>query len=144
MVSVVAGTGWLYILRELHFPASGPLLDGALPLQQLAGGASQPLSRMLAAWLPAGLALGVTLAALIRIPRVLRVALVVPSSALLLIAANAVSDSIAQNDPLKQHISSSLDRSGVWLAVGLLALGTLIATPWWARRSGGAAGASRR
>jgi hypothetical protein len=144
VVSVVAGTGWLYLLRDLHFPASGPLLDGALPLQQLAGGASQPLSRMLAAWLPAGVALGVTLAALTRIPRPLRVALVAPVAAALLLVANAVSDAIAQNNPVGQHISSSLTRSGVWLAVGLLALGTLIAPPWWARRSDAAAGASRR
>lgn len=144
MVSVVAGTGWLYILRDLHFPASGPLLDGALPLQQLAGGASQPLSRMLVAWLPAGLALGVTLATLTRIPRPSRAALVVATAAAMLLVANAVSDAITQNNAVREHISSSLNRSGIWLAVGLLALGTLIAPPWWARRSGAAAGASRR
>ncbi|HET8672411.1 MAG TPA: hypothetical protein VFL87_02150 [Thermoleophilaceae bacterium] len=143
-MGVVAGTGWLYMLRDLHFPASGPMLDGALPLQQLAGGASQPLSRMLVAWLPAGLALGVTLVGLTRIPRMVRVALVIPSSALLLLVANAVSDAITQNNAVNQHISSSFTRSGIWLAVGLLALGTLIAPPWWARRSGAAAGASRQ
>ena len=38
LVAVAAGTGWLYLLRELHVLTLGPRLGGALPLQQLAGG----------------------------------------------------------------------------------------------------------
>src|SRR4051794_5622523 len=49
--AVVAGTGWLYLLRHTSVLAVGPSFRGALPLQQLAGGSAQPLGRMAAAWI---------------------------------------------------------------------------------------------
>jgi hypothetical protein len=141
-VAVVAGTGWLYLLRDFHGLAFGPRLDGALPLQQLAGGSAQPLPRMIVAWLPAGLALGAALRALTRLRLPARAAFTVVGGAFLLLAASAISDAVAENDPLSGHISAAFSRGGVWLAVALLGTGVLIAPPWSARPPGGAVAAT--
>ena len=108
----------------------GPRLDGALPLQQLAGGDAQPLVRMLVAWLPAGVAAGFALDALTGLSRPLRVAVASLVSAALLPAAAAISDSIAQNDAVRAHVSAAFSLGAVWLAVGLMALGVVIAPRW--------------
>jgi len=105
-------------------------VTGALPLQQLAGGDAQPLLRMVVAWLPAGIAVGVALGALTRMSRPARAALTALVSAVLLLAASAVSDAIAQNDAVHEHVSAAFSRQAIWLAVGLLTLGTLIAPRW--------------
>lgn len=139
---MAAGTGWLYLLRDLHVPGVGPNFEGALPLQQLAGGSAQPFSRMLLAWLPAGLALGITLAAVTRAPRAIRAGFTFVVGGILLLAASAISDAIAQNEPVSSHIGPAFSRGGVWLALVLLSAGVLIAPPSWARRPGAAAGAS--
>jgi hypothetical protein len=135
---VVVGTGWLYLLRELHGLAVGPAFSGALPLQQLAGGDAQPLGRMVVAWLPTGVALGLVLGTATRMSRPVRGAFAAAGSALLLLFASAVSDAVAQNDAVRHHISSSLSRNGIWLAAALVTLGVLIAPPW-ARRGEAAA-----
>ena len=139
VVAVVAGTGWLYLLREFHGLAAGPRFDGALPLQQLARGDAQPLLRMIVAWLPAGLALGASLGLLTRLPRLIRAAVTAFGSAVLLLLASAVSDAIAENDSVSTHVSNAFSRDGVWLAVGLVACGVLIAPPWSARDRGAGA-----
>ena len=133
VIAVVAGTGWLYLLREFHGLAAGPRFDGALPLQRLARGDAQPLLRMIVAWLPAGLALGASLAVLTRLPRWGRVLCAAFGSAVLLLLASAVSDAIAENDSVGSHVSNAFSRDGVWLAVGLVALGVLIAPAWSGR-----------
>lgn len=54
---VLAGTGWLYMLRGLGWLGFGPRIGDALPLLQLAGFDGQPLARVLVAWaLTGGLA----------------------------------------------------------------------------------------
>jgi hypothetical protein len=142
LVVTGAGTGWLYLLRDRHVLRSGPLVHGALPLQQLAGGDAQPLIRMVVAWLPAGIAAGVALGALTRLPRALRAAATAIAGAVLLLAASAISDSIAQNDAVSGHVSAAFSNQAVWVAVVLLAAGALIAPPW-ARGPGAVAAASR-
>jgi hypothetical protein len=127
IAAVCAGTGWVYLLRQGHDLGVGPSVNGALPLQQLAGGEAQPLVRMVVAWLPTGVALGF---ALTRLSRPARAALTTIVSAALLLAASAVSDSIAQNDAVHQHVSAAFSRQAIWLAVALLALGALIAPRW--------------
>jgi hypothetical protein len=129
-VAVCAGTGWVYLLRQGHDLGLGPSVKGALPLQQLAGGDAQPLLRMVVAWLPAGVAVGVALGALTRLSRPARAALTAVVSAALLLAASAISDSIAQNDAIREHVSAAFSRQAIWLAVGLLTLGALIAPRW--------------
>lgn len=58
---LLAGMGWLYVLRSLGWLASGPRVADALPLLQLAGGDGQPLVRVLVAWALAGVLAGVAL-----------------------------------------------------------------------------------
>src|SRR4051794_36094664 len=123
VVAVAAGTGWLYLLRDVHGLGAGPRLQGALPLQQLAGGDAQPLARMIVAWLPAGLALGLALRALTRLPRWGRTAFAAFGAAVLLLANAAVSDAIAQNERVGAHLSGAFSLPGVWMAVALVALG---------------------
>lgn len=141
LVAVAAGTGWVYLMRELHVLTLGPRLGGALPLQQLAGGDAEPLIRMTVAWLPAGVAAGIALGALTRLPRIARALVAGVVSLALLILASALSDSIAQNDGMREHISAALSRSAIWFALALLVAGVLIAPPW-ARRPDPEAAAS--
>ncbi|MGZ4203229.1 MAG: hypothetical protein ACXVRH_14375 [Thermoleophilaceae bacterium] len=130
LLAVATGTGWVYLLRELHVLALGPRLDGALPLQQLAGGDAEPLIRMVVAWLPAGVAAGLALDALTPLTRLGRAALAALLSAAMLIVASAVSDSIAQNDAVHTHLSAAASQGAVWLAAGLIGLGVVIAPRW--------------
>jgi hypothetical protein len=144
VIAVVAGTGWLYLLRSFHGLGVGPRFDGALPLQQLARGDAQPLLRMMVAWLPAGLALGASLGVLTRWRRPTRIAFALLAAALLLLVASAVSDAIAENDSVGNHISNAFSRDGVWVAVGILGVGVLIAPPWSGRVRDPEAAAIRR
>jgi hypothetical protein len=136
VVAVFAGTGWLYLMRHTRWLAVGPRFPGALPLQQLAGGSAQPLGRMLAAWLPAGLALGMALAWLTRLPRWARALIAALGGILLLPSASVVSDAVAQNESIASHIRGGATRPGVWLAVALLTAGVLAAPPWRLARGG--------
>jgi hypothetical protein len=131
--AVVAGTGWLYLMRHTSVLAVGPSFRGALPLQQLAGGSAQPLGRMAAAWIPAGLALGMSLAWITGLPRWARAAIAALGAIVLLPPASVVSDAIAQNEPLASHIRGGATRPGVWLAIALLVAGVLAAPPWRTR-----------
>ena len=97
---------------------------------------------MLVAWLPTGVAAGVALDALTRLSRPVRSAMIAVVGAALLLAASAISDSIAQNDAIREHVSAAFSHQAIWLAVGLLALGSLIA-PRWARAPDATEAASR-
>ncbi len=130
VAAVTAGTGWLYILRHDHALALGPRFHGALPLQQLAGGDAQRLGRIAAAWVPAGLVLGLALAVLTRLPRYGRAAIAALGGIVILLPASAFSDALAQNDPVSAHIPSGFTRPGVWLSIALFVVGVLAAPPW--------------
>ena len=56
VVAIAAGIGWLYVLEKAHVLGLGPRMSGALPLEELASRGAQPLTRMAAAWIPAGIA----------------------------------------------------------------------------------------
>lgn len=60
-VGLLAGIGWLYLLRGLHWLGVGPRVGDSLPLLQLANFDGQPLLRVLVAWLLAGALTGVAL-----------------------------------------------------------------------------------
>jgi hypothetical protein len=143
IVVVAAGIGWVYVMRQLHVLSLGPRLDGALPLQQLAGGDDQPLIRLIAAWLPAGVVAGVVLVRLARLTGALLASLAAAVSAAVLLADFAISSSIAQNDRVRQHVSAAFSQDSIWLAVALIALGVLIASPPRALRRVAAEVASR-
>jgi hypothetical protein len=124
---VLAATGWLYLLRDVGGLAAGPRIAGALPLQQLAGGDAQPLSRVVLAWLPAGMVAGLLVAWLTHLRAASRALLVAVVAAALLVGAGAAQDAIAISDPVGPHISPQLHRAGNWAAVVLLVIGSLLA-----------------
>jgi hypothetical protein len=126
--SVAAGVGVLYLLRGADVLGFGPPVRGALPLQQLAGGAAQPLSRLALAWVPAGLVAGLALGRLTQLRAAARLAVAAGISAVMLLAAGAVSDAVAVSDPVRTHLSAQLTRAGTLVAVGLF-VGAALVTP---------------
>ena len=61
VAGLLAGTGWLYVLRGLHWLIIGPRIGDSLPLLQLAAADGQPLVRVVLAWALAGVLAGVAL-----------------------------------------------------------------------------------
>jgi hypothetical protein len=94
LAALLAGTGWLYVLRGLHWFTIGPRLSDSLPLLQLAGFDGQPLVRVVIAWLLAGVLAGV---ALIRVPRLRRSLFAGVLCLLVLLLAAQVSYALARN-----------------------------------------------
>jgi len=134
VLSIPAGIGFLYFLRHSGVLAVGPDVHGALPLQQLAGGETQPLGRVLPAWLSAGLVAGLALGRLVRARLLVALVILGLGSTLLLLAAGAGADTVAISDNLGPHLLPQLSRPGTWVAVGLLLLGAAPSL-WLARRS---------
>lgn len=127
LLGVVAGVGWLYLIRNSGRLGSGPNVSGALPLQQLAGNATQPLVRMLAAWIPVGLATGWALGRLVGVSRAPRAVTVALLALLALGAAGAASDAIAVNQRFSDHVSHQLSSPGIWIAALLLTAAAVVA-----------------
>jgi hypothetical protein len=126
LVVTLAGVGWLYLLRAAHLLGVGPRLSEALPLQRLAGSDSQPLARLVAAWLPAGLVAGVALRALGARRRVWRAMAAGLPCAVLLLLFGAAADAITETDPLGAHLAAQPQRLAIWLAVALVAVGAAL------------------
>jgi CubicO group peptidase (beta-lactamase class C family)/enterochelin esterase-like enzyme len=112
LISVLSAIGLLYGMRQLRLFALGPRVPDALPLLQLAGFASQPLSRVMAAALLAGLAPGVALA---RVPRGRRVLLVGVCSLLLLLIDSDASYALAHNLRFSRILLGRMPGPGPWL-----------------------------
>ena len=123
--SVFAGVGLAYLLRGAGGLALGPRVAGALPLQQLAGGESQPLLRLAVAWLCAGAVAGLALASLTRSRLATRTTGAAVLAWVLLLAAGAVADAVAISDPIGPHIAPQLSRAGTWIATGLFCAAVL-------------------
>jgi hypothetical protein len=122
-VSLVAGLGWLYVLRGLGWLPVGPRLADALPLLQLAGNDGQPLARVAAAWMPVGIVAGLAMRSA---PRVCRAALGgLLGSALLFIGSEA-SFAVARNLSLNQAIASRRPGLGAWVEALLFGVGCAI------------------
>ena len=126
IVAVLAGIGWLYLLRDAGVLAGGPALAEALPLQRLAGDAAQPLGRIVVAWLPTGAVAGALLVRAGFARRGLRAALLFAGAAALLILLSGVSDAITESDPLASHMGAQPGRVAIWTAAALLALGAAV------------------
>jgi hypothetical protein len=114
----------------------GPKVAGALPLQQLAGGAAQPLLRLVVAWVPAGVMAGLALRSGTKLSRGRRAALFALLAWLLLVMAGAASDAAAVSASVASHVPAQLTRAATWLAAALMASGVLLAGRWPARRRG--------
>jgi hypothetical protein len=126
-LAVVAGLGWLYLLRGVAALALGPDVRGALPLEQLAHHDGQPLARLVAAWVPAGAAAGAALAAGTRRSSVARALAVGFVGWLVLVLSGAGSDAAAISASVPSHLAPQLTRPGTWSAAVLLFTGALAA-----------------
>ena len=135
LAAVAGGIGWLYALRHAGALRIGPHLKDALPLQRLAGGAAQPLGRMVVAWLPAGLAAGIGVGLVSRLRRPARGLLVFVLALAMVLAVTAASDSLTHNEPLRHHLREQPHRAATWVAAGLMALGALL-VPMMGRGAG--------
>jgi hypothetical protein len=127
IVATAVGLGWLYLLRESRLLDTGPSLAGALPLQRLAHGDAQPLGRLTAAWVPAGVVAGLALGALTALPRVLRAAAVGLGAWVVLVLTAAASVAVTESERFGPHLVSEPRRAAPWIAAGLVAAGSLIA-----------------
>lgn len=126
VAGLLAGAGWLYVLRGLGWLGLGPRVGDALPLLQLAGTDGQPLLRVLTAWLLAGLVTGVALIMLSPPPRALVTLLL--GLALLLLGAQAAY-ALARNLPLGAVLFAHDPGLGPVLEAVLLAAGALLPRP---------------
>jgi len=143
LLGVVAGVGWLYTLRHAGILGHGPKVNGALPLQQLAGSDTQPAGRMIVAWAPVALATGLALAWSARLPRLARTAVAGLGAVVLLWLAGAESDAIAINQSFSDHVSQQSHRTGLWVASAIMAAGALVVPSRLPGRWGGTADAGR-
>lgn len=126
LLVTAGGIGWLYTLRRVGLLDAGPRLAEALPLQRLAGGAAQPVMRLVCAWLPAGVVAGLALRAVgFRRPWT-RAAWAFAGTLVLLLAVGAVADAVTASDPLTRHIGAQPQRLATWLGAGLVAAGAAL------------------
>jgi hypothetical protein len=127
VLSVAAGLGWLYLLSKLHAFDFGPRQSGALPLEELASQGSQPLGRMVVAWLPAGAAATLALTWVARVSTAWAPVGVALVAAPTLYLTTAGSEALTHNEPFGDHLGPALEQSGLWSALVLIVLGSLLA-----------------
>ena len=136
LLALCGGIGWLYLLRHTTTLDAGPKLRGALPLEELAGEGAQPLLRMAVAWLPAGFVAGLALSLTVK-----RRWLIVLTTSLLafvlIFSTTAGSEAASHNLRFVAHLVPTLQHPGVWVAVGLIAIGALLAALVTRRGSSG-------
>ena len=123
---VVAGVGWLYLLRDVGALAAGPRVPEALPLQRLAHADAQPLVRLLAAWLPAGLVAGAVLRALGAVERGPRVVIAGAFTVVVLHVTGALLDSITAGVSMGRHLADQPGRPATWVPALLVAAGAAL------------------
>jgi hypothetical protein len=126
IAAVAGGIGWLYALRHVGVLRVGPALANALPLQRLAGGATQPLGRVIAAWLPAGLVAGVGIGLVSAMRRPARALVVFALGLGFVVAVAAASDALTRNETVRSQLHAEPHRAAAWVAAGLMALGALV------------------
>jgi hypothetical protein len=124
LLSLLAGFGLLYVLRGLRWFAVGPRIADSLPLLRLAGFDGQPLVRVAAAWLPAGMIFGL---ALIHV-KSLRLVIItsVFAALLLLLFASDVVLALAENLRLSHVLWTSAPGVGPWVEVLLFIVGSVV------------------
>ena len=127
IVSVAAGVGWLYLLRGTNALAVGPNLHEALPLERLARGDTQPMLRLVAAYLPAGICCGIALGAATRLRALGRGLVAGLGGFVVIVFTAAVSDAVTESQKVSQHLWIQPHRLAAWVAAASLALGAFIA-----------------
>jgi hypothetical protein len=127
----VLAVGWMDLLRRSGLLGFGPLVGGALPLEQLAREDAQPLARVVVAWVPAGLLAGALLA---RRPPVVRALVVAVVFWVVLVTVGAMSDAAAISESIQSHVPAQLSRAGTWVEVGIGALTAMVPPAGGSRR----------
>jgi hypothetical protein len=94
VAGLLAGTGWLYVLRGLHWLEVGPRIADSLPLLQLAASDGQPLLRVIVAWALAGALTGVALS---EVAPHRRAAMALVVGVVVLLVASQASYALARN-----------------------------------------------
>jgi hypothetical protein len=120
IVGLLAGYGWLYVLRGAGWFASGPSVGDSLPLLQLAGSDGQPLLRVAVAWVLAGGLVGL---ATVRVPSLRRAALAGALGLVLLLLASQGASALARNLRFSDVLFSRSPGLGPWLEGVLFAAG---------------------
>jgi hypothetical protein len=126
VAGLLAGTGWLYVLRGLRWLGLGPRIPDALPLLQLAAADGQPLLRVIVAWVLAGALTGVALAEMAP-PR--RTALALVLALPLLLVASQASYALARNTAFSATVFSRSPGLGPVLEACAFALGCYLPRP---------------
>jgi enterochelin esterase-like enzyme len=136
VICTLTGVGLLYTLRQLHWLAVGPSIPDALPLLQLAGFAGQPIGRVIAAWVPAGVVLGV---ALVGFPAPRRALVILIFGAVLLLFASDACYALTRNLRLGDVLLNREPGLGPWVECLLLAAGGALPRAWGRHRRRAAA-----
>jgi hypothetical protein len=132
---LLAGTGWLYVFRGLHWLDLGPRVADALPLLQLASSDGQPLLRVMVAWLLAGAVAGVALAG---VAPSRRAALALVLGLIILLIASQASYALARNLRFSDVLFSRKPGFGPVLEAVVFAVGCALPRPVRRRRADGA------
>jgi hypothetical protein len=126
VLSLLAGVGWLYLLRSLGWFTLGPRLGDSLPLLHLAGFDGQPLVRDAVAWLLAGIVFGL---ALIRIAPWRRALLAGVLGLALLLFASQAAFALAENLRLSAVLVDRAPGVGPWFEALVFAAGSALPRP---------------
>jgi hypothetical protein len=126
VLSLLAGAGWLYLLRSLGWFTVGPRLGDSLPLLRLAGFDGQPLVRDAVAWLLAGMVFGL---ALIRIDPWRRAALAGALGLALLLFASQAAFALAENLRVSAVLLDRAPGLGPWFEALVFAAGSALPRP---------------
>jgi hypothetical protein len=122
VVATAAGVGWLYLLRDAQALRVGPALPDALALERLAGADAQPVLRVLAAFVPAGVVAGIAVRRLTRSGAAGRALLAGGPAYVLLMAIGLASDAITHSEPAGRYVAAQPLRAAVWLPALIVAL----------------------
>lgn len=117
---LLAATGWLYVLRGLHWFGGGPSVSGALPLLQLAGSDGQPVLRVVVAWVLGGVVTGVALGALTPGRRVV---IALALGLVLLLVGSQAAGALTRNLPFWHVLSTGSPGAGPVLEAVAFAAG---------------------
>jgi len=126
LAGLLAGLGWLYVLRGLHWLGLGPRISDALPLLQLAAADGQPLMRLIVAWVLAGAVTGVALA---EVAPSRRAALALVLALAVLLLASQASYALARNTAFSATVFSRTPGLGPLLEACAFALGCYLPRP---------------
>jgi hypothetical protein len=120
LAGLLAGEGWLYVLRGAGWLDAGPNVGDSLPLLALAGADGQPLLRVLVSWLLAGAMAAVVM---VRLPAPHRAALAGALCLVLLLFASQASYALVRNLRLSDVITTRAPGAGPWVQALAFAVG---------------------